>query len=104
MDRIKAALGARVEERPKTGCNDKLEGQAINKVLLAGLQRWCLDVSDWDELSPRQVRIYIYIYCWGVCSLDFNVPLTRRLHRRESSWFNLTYYVGCPRALPAYYG
>lgn len=56
MDCVKAALGARVGERP---FSDKLDGQAINKVLLDGLQRWCLDVSDWDELSPRQARTYL---------------------------------------------
>lgn len=55
MDCVKADLGAIVRERPFI---DKLEDQAMNKVLFDGLQRWCLDVSDWDELSPRQVPIY----------------------------------------------
>lgn len=26
------------------------------RTLLSGVQRWCLDVSEWDELSADQVR------------------------------------------------
>lgn len=33
------------------------------RALLSGVQRWCLDVSEWDELSADQVR-------WKKCMMN----------------------------------
>lgn len=34
---------------------EDLEAQAAPRTLLSGVQRWCLDVSEWGELSAEQV-------------------------------------------------
>lgn len=33
---------------------EDLEAQAVRRALLSGVQRWCLDVSEWGELSTDQ--------------------------------------------------
>ena len=55
MDGVFCAIGAGSGARSDKQCDEELENRAIRRVLLAGLQRWCLDVSAWGDLSSHQV-------------------------------------------------
>ncbi|CAM9579998.1 unnamed protein product [Ascophyllum nodosum] len=54
MDGVFCAIGAGSGARSDKQCDEELENRAIRRVLLAGLQRWCLDVSAWGDLSSHQ--------------------------------------------------
>lgn len=64
---------ARREEKTTTripySCDDECSSISDDPAIVAGLQRWCLDVSEWDELSPEQVMIYDTdtIVCSSIC-------------------------------------
>lgn len=45
-------------------------GEGDREALVAGLQRWCLDVSEWDSLSTEQVwhDVAAPVGCPGACT------------------------------------
>lgn len=50
----KDAHGLILRGDPAGGGN--MDAVALQSTLLAGVQRWCMDVSEWGELSADQVR------------------------------------------------
>lgn len=46
--------GAAVASMQEAGTDDLA-------LFMSGLNRWCLDVSDWDDLLPAQVKVAAFL-------------------------------------------